>query len=126
MEADKILKEMRDAEKKLRDEHKAGTGFMATLTDMIKKWQDRGFTANLCIKYDHFEVDSGKHKLYPNEIEVLKIERFENTSDPDDQSILYAITCDAKNIKGIYIESYGLYHEDISKEMLDRLKAHPH
>jgi hypothetical protein len=118
---------MNEKETKLQEDMlEAGTGFMVSLSDSIRQLAKVGYSENLSPKNDHFECRSGMHKLYPKEIVVDKIIRFENTSDPDDQSIVYAISAPAKNLKGIYVESYGLGQDGLSKEMLERLKNHPH
>lgn len=104
------------------DQMKAGTGFMLCLSDQIRELQKKGYTENLTDKFDHFSCQSGKYRMYPSDFYVDEIVRFDNSSDPDDQSILYAISCDRHNLKGLYIESYGTYHEDMSPTMLERIK----
>ncbi len=106
------------------DMQKAGTGFMPMPTEAMKHLHQRGYDKNLVLKFDHFEIDSGQEKIYPNEFTVDEAVRFENASDPDDQSILYAISSGSHNIKGLYLESYGLYHEDVSRAMMEKLKHH--
>lgn len=101
---------------------KAGTGEMQCLAEAIKLLQKKGYTTNLTLAYDHFKTEDGKIKLYPKDIFFDEVMRFENTSDPDDQSILYAISSTNDGIKGTYIESYGLYHEDISPLIIKRLQ----
>ncbi|MGZ3649804.1 MAG: phosphoribosylpyrophosphate synthetase [Bdellovibrionota bacterium] len=104
----------------------AGTGFMGSSSEAIKELQKRGYTEDFSPKFDHLEAHSGQEKIRPDEFEVDEILRFENTSDPNDQSILYAISCPARGLKGTYLESYGLYQNDYSPAMLDRLSRHLH
>lgn len=109
-------------EKIANDILKAGTGFMQNLTEAIRKLEEAHYKENLVACYDHFECQVGKVKIFPEDFVIDKVMRFENTSDPDDQSVLYAITAPQKDIKGIYIESYGTYHESFSEPMLKHLK----
>lgn len=102
----------------------AGTGFMGGLSDALSQLIKEGYTANLTLKVDHFEYESGKYKIYTQEFNVDKMLRFENTSDPDDQSILYAISVPKHNIKGVYIEAYGIYQDEQSREMIEKFKHH--
>jgi len=102
----------------------AGTGFMQGLADTITKLQAEGYSENLTPKEDHFEVHSGEIKIKPEEFSVDLMRRFENTSDPDDQSVLYAISAPSQNLKGLYVESYGLGQDPLSKEMIERLRKH--
>lgn len=104
------------------DELKAGTGFMLQLHEGLSYVKNLGYTENLTPHYDHFECQSGKVKLMPSDFMVDGVMRFENTSDPDDQSILYAVSSTDGKTKGAYVESYGLYHEDLSSEMIERFK----
>lgn len=105
-----------------KDELKAGTGFMLELREGIAFFESEGYTENLIALFDHFECQSGAVKLYPKDFKVDGVMRFENTSDPDDQSILYAISSNDGKIKGAFVESYGLYHDELSPEMIDRFK----
>lgn len=101
---------------------KAGTGEMPGLSGAIKDLQSKGYKENLTLNFDHFFYGPDKIKLYPHEIFFDEVLRFENSSDPDDQSILYAISAPAKNIKGLSVDSYGLYHDSLSSSMIDRMK----
>lgn len=105
-----------------RDELKAGTGFMLQLREGLERLEKEGYTENLIGAYDHFECHSGEVKLFPVDFKVDCVMRFENTSDPDDQSILYAISSNDGKTKGAYVESYGLYHDELSPEMIERFK----
>jgi hypothetical protein len=104
------------------DELEAGTGFMLQLAEGIQRLEILGFTENLSIRYDHFEARSGEVKLYPGDFKIDGMLRFENSSDPDDQSILYAVSSRDGKVKGAHVESYGLYHEELSPEMLKTFK----
>ncbi|HEY8270929.1 MAG TPA: hypothetical protein VIG33_08570 [Pseudobdellovibrionaceae bacterium] len=104
----------------------AGTGFMFSLSEALHQLEKKGYSENLSAKTDHFECRSGRFKMYPKDIRVDGIARFENTSDPDDQSILYAISAPSQGLKGVYVESFGIHQDELSKEMIERLKNHPH
>ena len=100
----------------------AGTGTMLSLSDSISYLQKKGYTENLVPAFDHLTVRSGEIKLYPRDFFIDEIIRFEVASDPDDNSIMYAITCEKENIKGLYVESYGTYHDELSQAMIERIK----
>lgn len=107
------------------DTLRAGTGFMLCPMEALADLEKSGYDQNIVACYDHFEVHSGEEILHPDDFEVDEIIRFENTSDPDDQSILYAISSRSHGIKGTFLESYGVYHEDLSTEMIQKLSSHP-
>lgn len=104
---------------------KAGTGYMLGLSDTIRKFQNEGYTENLVPSFNHFCCQSGKFKLFPQDFQVEEMFRFENSSDPSDQAILYVISCGLHKIKGLYVDSYGAYHDDLSVDMLSRLMECP-
>jgi len=113
-------------ESQSKDVMKAGTGFMMQLSDALHCLQEAGYVENLIPRYDHFEARSGEIRIDPADITIDDILRFENTSDPDDQSIAYAITSRKNGVKGIYVESYGLYHDDLSNDLMAKLQDHEH
>lgn len=109
---------------RLDDIMQAGTGFMMGLAEAMHLLEKQGYTENLTLKVDHFECSSGKYKIYTQEFDVDKVIRFENTSDPDDQAILYAISAPKLGIKGLYIEAYGIYQDEQSHDMIEKFKHH--
>ncbi|MES2801351.1 MAG: hypothetical protein V4654_02570 [Bdellovibrionota bacterium] len=110
-----------------KDMVRAGTGEMYGLLEAIERLQKQGYTHNLVPRFDHFTCSSGKLELYPNDIFFDEVLRFENTSDPDDQSIMYAIrSLIEDDVKGLYIESYGFYHDDLSNTIIQRIQECHH
>lgn len=106
-----------------KDMEQAGTGDMMGLSDTIRELQKKGYKENFVPCYDHLTFGSGYLKVYPRDIIFDDIFRFENSSDPSDQSILYAISYPALNVKGLLVDSYGVYHDELSKAMIERIKA---
>ena len=101
---------------------KAGTGFMEQPAEVIEIYRKKGYTENLVPYFDHLATHSNNVKIWLNEIIIDEVCRFENSSDPDDQSILYVISVPSRNIKGLYTESYGLYHDNLSEQLQEALK----
>lgn len=104
------------------DALRSGTGFMQSLTESLRRYEDQGYTENFTLRFDHLECQDGRLKIYPPDFILDEIERFENTSDPDDQTILYVISIPKHGLKGLSMESYGSYHEDMSDAMLEHIK----
>lgn len=74
--------------------------------DLIKKYQNRGYTSNFrCENGLLIELDS-KREYRPNQITILREHRFEGMSNPSDMSILYVIETNDK-LKGLVTSSYG-------------------
>lgn len=100
----------------------SGTGCMVSLSHTIRKLQEQGYVENLVPAFDHFACRSGQIKITPDILVVDKMVRFENASDPDDQAILYAISSAAMGVKGLYVDSYGVYHDELSPQILMSLR----
>ena len=93
---------------------------MLQLLDTVKVLQRKGYTHNLVPCFDHLCTEGVS--IYPSEIFFDQVIRFENASDPDDQAILYAISAPTKKIKGLYVDSYGLYHDELATAFFKRLQ----
>jgi hypothetical protein len=82
-----------------------------------------GYTEDFNLKQNCIECRNGQYIIFHNEFEIDNYFRFEGDSNPEDQSILYAISSEKYNLKGILINSYGIYSDPISDEMVDKLKV---
>ena len=95
-----------------------------TLTEGINALRKQGYTEDFNLNHNSLEVLTRGHEVYHDEFKVDKFFRFEDNTDPDDQSILYAISSEKYSLKGILVNSYGIYSESFSNEMMNKLKAH--
>ena len=94
---------------------------MTTLSEVINLLKDRGYTFEFNLKEHYLECVENQIKLYPHEFIVDKHYRFEGASDPGDEAIVYAISSEQHNLKGVLIDGYGISSEGISKEMIKSL-----
>ncbi len=62
-----------------------------------------------------------KFKVFADEFKIDKYFRFEGQSNPSDQAILYAISSDKHQLKGVLVNAYGIYSEPVTDEMLQKL-----
>lgn len=81
----------------------------------------RGYSTDFNLKPDCLECPSMQLQLHPEEFEVHEVYRFEGASNPDDNSVLYAIESN-QGLKGVLIDAYGVYAEALSLEMATKLK----
>jgi hypothetical protein len=66
------------------------------------RWTVKGFSA-------------GKGKVYqPNDLEIVRVYRFEENSNPSDRCILYLLQGREDGLVGYSLDAYGTYsnHED--------------
>lgn len=87
-----------------------------TLSEAMNGLIADGYTHNFNLKPKCLECDSLKVELHPEQFQIDKVFRFEGMSNPDDNSILYAISS-TQGIKGLLVDAYGVYEEGLSLEM---------
>jgi hypothetical protein len=92
-----------------------------TLSEAINKLKlEEGYKHDFNLIDEYLELKSEKEKYTADEFEVDKVLRFEGMSNPDDNSILYAITT-SNGKKGVLTDGYGVSGGQISKTILDKL-----
>ncbi|WP_194768407.1 phosphoribosylpyrophosphate synthetase [Tamlana sp. I1] len=92
-----------------------------TLSQAINSLQEKGYTHNLNLCSGHIECHALKLKIHPEDFEVDEVHRFEGMSSTGDNSILYAIHSKI-GVKGLLVDAYGVYAENISEAMRKKLK----
>jgi len=96
------------------------TTLSEAISDLIKK----GYTFNFNIKYDCLECAEHNIQLSPDEFEIDEVHRFQEMSDVDNESILYAISSTKNNMKGLLVNAYSIYSDTTSAELVAKLSQH--
>lgn len=97
-----------------------------TLSQAINKLKlEEGYEEDFNLLDEKIELKSKKETFGVDEFEVDKVLRFEGMSNPDDNSILYAITT-SNNLKGVLVDGYGISSGQISKKMMAKLDLKDH
>jgi hypothetical protein len=100
---------------------------LETVTDALTRLRSDGYTA------DFYATDKGElacrgcHRtMNPTEVQVDHTVRFEGDTNPDDQDIVFALTC-ACGCKGTYSAAYGPATPPADSDVLGQLAhaAHP-
>ena len=92
-----------------------------TLSEAVDDLQKRGYTQDFNLKPHCLQCVSLKLELRPEDFDVDEVHRFEGMSSTDDNSVIYAISS-SEGIKGILVDAYGLYAENISEQMRKKLR----
>ncbi|HEY2350075.1 MAG TPA: phosphoribosylpyrophosphate synthetase [Puia sp.] len=92
-----------------------------TVTDTLNTLKEEGYTIDFNLKPDCLECNSLDFKLYPDDFVIDKFYRFEGASNPDDSSIIYAISS-KDGLKGTLMDAYGVYADSLTTTMIDKLK----
>jgi hypothetical protein len=82
----------------------------------------RGYTVDFDLKPDGLKCNSLDIKLHPEEFTIDEHYRFEGDSDPDESSVIYAISS-SQGIKGTLTDAYGVYAANVSPAMASKLQV---
>jgi hypothetical protein len=93
-----------------------------TLSETMNELRKEGYVEDFNLKQNCLECRDGQFKVFADEFKVDKYFRFEGASNPSDSSILYAISSNNKNVKGLLVNAYGIYSEPLTDEMLAKLE----
>ncbi len=94
-----------------------------TLSEAINDLANRGYTSDFNIKDGCLECAENMLLLKPDEFEIDEVYRFQEMSDLDNESILYAISSPNNNIKGLLVNAYGLYSDTATTELIKKLES---
>ncbi len=92
-----------------------------TLSEAINDLTKEGYTFNFNLKNDCIECTENKSQLNPEEFEIDKVYRFQEMSDVDNESILYAISSTNGELKGLLVNAYGMYADAASAKLVKKL-----
>jgi len=95
-----------------------------TLTDAVADLDKRGYEHDFKLEPEFIECKAIDIRLMPEEFEIDEFYRFEGLNDPDDSAVIYAISSQIGNLKGVIIDAYGVYSENLAPDLLDKLKMH--
>ena len=93
---------------------------MRTLSQVMGILIARGYTKDFQLDGDGIICADGT-SYSSNQFYIDKTYRFEGMSDPGDNAILYAISDENKNPKGLLVDAYGVYANPISENLKKKL-----
>ena len=97
---------------------------MNTYNNLVEATNDlakRGYTANLSFDGETIDDNARDVHMLADDFEIDEFYRFEGESNPDDMSIIYAITSVKYNLKGILVNAYGTYADDSASAVKAKL-----
>ena len=94
-----------------------------TVTEAINALRAQGYTEDLNLAEECLHCHKTGFRLFHDEFKIDKFFRFQDNNDPSDESILYAISSDKYNVKGILLNAYGVYSDTVTDDMLKALKV---
>lgn len=83
-----------------------------TLVESIEEFRKKEYTEDFIVENEMMKCRETGESFWAEDVTIDHTERYEGESNPDDMSIIYAITANT-GTKGILIDAYGVY-ADIS------------
>jgi hypothetical protein len=93
-----------------------------TLTGMLTELRKEGYVEDLNLQQSALTYLNDQSKVFPEDLKIDKVFRFEGDSNPSDSSILYAISSDSNQLKGVLVNAFGIYSEPQTDELVRKLK----
>ncbi|HLV40948.1 MAG TPA: hypothetical protein VKY37_01620 [Brumimicrobium sp.] len=94
-----------------------------TLSETINALIKLGYIHDFNIKEECLICHSTDNVLSPKDFQIDKVYRFEGASDPDDNSILYAISSINSDMKGVLVNGYGISSSASTSKVIERLRT---
>src|SRR5437763_15903345 len=95
-----------------------------TVTEAVQDLKLRGYATDFNIAFDKLICSNNKIFLNPDEFEIVEVYRFEGESNPSDEDVVYAVESKDGNHKGVITSAFGLYADEISNDLLQKLSIH--
>lgn len=92
-----------------------------TLVETLEKLRKEGYVEDFNVKHDFLECRNGEFQVLHDEFHVDKTFRFEGETNPSDEAVLYAISSEKHDLKGVLVNAFGIYSDSIADEILAKL-----
>jgi quercetin dioxygenase-like cupin family protein len=95
-----------------------------TLSETINGLVKLGYTHDFNIKEECIVCHRTNITLSPDDFQIDQVYRFDGDSDPDYQSILYAISSVKFDVKGTLVNGYGISSHETTTKLIEKLNTH--
>ena len=92
-----------------------------TLIQGIEALRIQGYVEDFNLKANCLDCRDAAIQMNPDEFEIDKVFRFYGPSDVGDESILYAISSEKYNLKGILVNGFGISSDPLTEAMVKKL-----
>lgn len=97
-----------------------------TVTEAMADLKKLGYTIDFSIltEKECLVCHKTSIELSPDEFEIDHFYRFEGDSDPGDEMIVYAISSNKNDVKGVVVNAYGIYADNATSAIVKKLSTH--
>lgn len=93
-----------------------------TLSETVNGLVKLGYNHDFNIQEDCLVCHQKNNTLSPSDFQIDKVYRFEGASNPEDESILYAISSTKFNMKGTLVNGYGISSDETFSKLIEKLQ----
>ena len=100
--------------------------YYETVSEALNDLAKRGYSTDFKVDAEKECITCNKtsNQLSPDEFEIDETYRFEGSTDPGDEMIVFAISSIKNDIKGTIVNAYGMYSDSATSKIIARLKKH--
>ena len=91
-----------------------------TLSERIEELRKKGYTTDFNLEDEKISNNNNSLIYNVDQLNIDHVYRFEGTSNPDDNCILYAVSANDK-VKGVLVDGYGVSGGQTSVELAKKL-----
>lgn len=95
-------------------------GSYDTLSQAMNKLKEQGFNYEFDFKDAHLCCASENRAFGSDDLKIVEVHRFEGITNPDDNSILYAVEA-TDGLKGL-VDAYGIYADPEKTKFMSSVK----
>lgn len=97
-----------------------------TVSEAVNDLGRRGYTTAFSIMTDkeRLKCTQTDKELSPDEFEIDELYRFEGNTDPGDEMIVFAISSNEHQLKGVLVNAFGTYSDGNTSKITRRLTQH--
>ena len=92
-----------------------------TMLQAMEALRKQGYTEDFNLQSNCLDCRDNTIQLHPHDFDIDKVFRFYGPSDVDDESILYAISSEKYDLKGVLVNGYGVSSDTLTQEMVAKL-----
>lgn len=96
--------------------------YYETVTQAVAELNKRGYTINFNLSAGKLSGEEHGISLSANEFNIDEVHRFEGDTDPGDEMVVYAISSESKKVRGILVNAFGVYSDELSDDLMSKLK----
>lgn len=92
-----------------------------TLSQAVNDLVARGFTLTFQLREGGVFCDTQQQEFSPEAFRVVEFHRFEGSTDPADEAVVYAIEANT-GTRGLLVTAYGAMSSTLSDELVQKLR----